>query len=207
LRGRKAFGARERDYLASGVDPAFIDRALAVPNDQLWRPSAAELIAANVVTKVSHGGDFAMSGLGGDLNKQAIAAYVDGDSALLKSMKDRFRDKYDALVDHYYEGYRAGRTFVDLSKDARAQIIAAVAAARTEADDDVLVDWGRLLSRQYRALAASSPEQYYHYASGVGWIGDPAKMLPADLQHKDVEVEAHARDRPCAPGRRPIRDN
>jgi hypothetical protein len=117
-------------------------------------------------------------------------------------MKDRFRDKHDALVDHYYEGYRAGRTVVDLSKDARAQIIAAVAAARTEADDDVLVDWGRLLSRQYRALAVSSPEQCYLYASGVGWIGDPAKLLPTDLQHKDVEIEARmlatARARPDA---------
>jgi hypothetical protein len=179
---RKESIRRQRaDYLASGVDPAFIDRALAVPNDQLWRPSAAELISANVVTKVSHGGDFAMSGLGGDLDKQAIAAYVERDSALLKPMKDRFRNKYDALVDHYYEGYWAGRTFLDLSKDARAQLMAAVAAARTEADDDVLVDWGRLLSQQYRALGASSPERCYRYASGVEWIGDLAKMLPTDL--------------------------
>lgn len=200
---RKQSIRRQRaDYLASGVDPTFIDRALAVPSDQLWRPSAAELIAANVVTKVSHGGDFAMSGLGGDLDKQAVAAFLDRDSPLLEPMKNRFKDKYDALVGHYYEGYLAGRTSVDLTKDAAAQMLVAIAAARTEADDDVLVDSGRLLSQEYRALGAVNPEQCYRYASGVGWAGDLAKMLPADLQQKDVEIEtrvlATARARPDA---------
>jgi hypothetical protein len=193
---------QKADYHASGVDPAFIDRALAVPSNQLWRPSAAELIAANVVTKISEGRDFAMSGIGGDLDKQAIAAFLERDSPLLKPMKDRFRDRYDALVDHYYQDYRAGRTFVDISKDARAQIAAAVAAAQTGADDDVLADWGRLLSQQYRALGAVSPEQCYRYASGVGWSGDLAKMLPAGLQQKDIEIQARvlatARARPGA---------
>ena len=89
---RKESVRRQRaDFLASGVDPVFVDRALAVPNDQSRRPSAAELIAANVVTKVSHGGDFAMSGLGGDLDKQAIATFLGRDSPLLDPIRKRFR--------------------------------------------------------------------------------------------------------------------
>ncbi len=193
---------QKADYLASGVDPAFIDRALALPSDQLWRPSVAELIAANVVTKLSHGGDFAMSGLGGDLDKQGIAAFLEKDLPVLRAMKTRFRDRYDALIDHYYDGYRAGRTSVDLAKDAATRILSVIAAARSEADDDVLVDWGRLVSQEYRALGAVNPEQCYRYASGVGWAGDLAKMLPPDLRKKDAELEARllatARQRPDA---------
>ena len=118
-----------------------------------------------------------MSGLGGDLDKQAITAYLERNSALLKPMKDRFRNKYDALVDRC--SGLPGRPHVSRPFEGREGAThGRCRRGPDEADDDVLVNWGHLLSQQYRALGASSAEQCYRYASGVGWIGDLAKMLP-----------------------------
>lgn len=45
---------QERDkaeFIKQGMDPAFVNRALAIPHDDMWFPSRAELRAAGVLTE------------------------------------------------------------------------------------------------------------------------------------------------------------
>jgi hypothetical protein len=59
-------GSLERSvYAAAGVSRSFIDRALATKNAEMWRPSEADLISADVVTKISSGDEYAIAGDGG----------------------------------------------------------------------------------------------------------------------------------------------
>ena len=54
----------ERDaFAASGFDPAFIARAQATPNDDMWIPTSIELQRANVIMGVASAGQFAASEL------------------------------------------------------------------------------------------------------------------------------------------------
>lgn len=38
------------DWVALGIDPGLVDRALAVPFDRIWKPSVEELVAGRVIT-------------------------------------------------------------------------------------------------------------------------------------------------------------
>lgn len=49
---------------AAGIKTDFIRRAMLTPHDDIWYPTSSELVAAQVVTDVVDGGDFASSGFG-----------------------------------------------------------------------------------------------------------------------------------------------
>ena len=60
------------------------------------------------------------------------------------------------------------------------------------------MDFGGLLSREYRALGAVNAGECYRYASGIGWAGDLAKMLREISDRKMLRLKhllatAHAR--------------
>src|SRR5207244_2892607 len=49
-------GVEREIYGAAGFSKAFIDRALATKNSDMWKPGEAELLSYKVVTKISGGG-------------------------------------------------------------------------------------------------------------------------------------------------------
>ena len=54
---------KERRYLASmGLPNDFISKALATPRNKMWNPTKSELLAARVISGISDGSRFAVSG-------------------------------------------------------------------------------------------------------------------------------------------------
>jgi hypothetical protein len=49
--------ANRRDYIAAGVDSAFVDYAMKVPPNDMWYPSHGEMIEAGVITGSAGAGD------------------------------------------------------------------------------------------------------------------------------------------------------
>lgn len=50
------------EYIGAGVDRRFIERALSISPKSVWYPSAGALLAAHVITGVTDGLDFGVSG-------------------------------------------------------------------------------------------------------------------------------------------------
>jgi hypothetical protein len=63
---RKIFGI----LVAAGFDGKFVDQAFSTPHSELWKPSAAVLLQARVITSVSDGSE-ALSGTVG-MNRDAV---------------------------------------------------------------------------------------------------------------------------------------
>ncbi len=175
-------------FTKSGFDNGFVDKALSTPSSDIWTPSAELMKKAFVITGVSEGGDFAISGFGPDLNKERIASLLVKGDPLLQALKDRFPKKFDDIVDAYFSDFIAGTSESETSGAARTKISVAVAALRPLADDDVLVDLSALYADEFAELGAKNPALCYQFASGVTTKADFSADLPTDLVVRESDL-------------------
>jgi hypothetical protein len=179
---------QKRFFAQAGFDGTFIDQALSTPSSEMWKPSAGVLTAAHVITGLSDGTDFAISGYGGDVSKDRMADLLAGDMPLLQSLRDRFPKDYDEVVSTYYNGYVSGTPEAQATALTKVKILSIIATLRPFADDAVLAELGSVYADEYQALGTTSPALCYQYASGVGGKDDFSTDLPAALVNRENEI-------------------
>jgi hypothetical protein len=171
-----------------GFDKSFIDKALATPSSDMWKPSVDILTAAHVITGLSDGTDFAISGLGANLSRDRVAVMMTKNAPILRAMQSRYPKDFDHIIDAYYDGYVNGETESEETNQSRAGIVSVIERLRATADDAVLVDIASLYADQFAALGAKNPAACYRYASGgttsTSFDGD----LPASLFAREGEL-------------------
>jgi hypothetical protein len=169
-------------FVRAGFDPQFISKALSTPNSDIYTPEPEVLLAAHVITGVSDGSQFAISGLGKELSKEDVALSLSKALPVFGAMKERFPKSYDSFVDEYYDGILRGKSEAETIENAQAKFITFIRQLLPLADDDVLVDYAKLLVDQYTALNKSDPTACYVYASGTGSAKRSWQLLPPDLR-------------------------
>jgi hypothetical protein len=173
----------------AGFDKAFVDEALATPSSDMWKPSAEILSAANVITGLSDGTDFAISGFGPVAGKDQMAAVLVRRLPVLQSIKDRYPEVYAEIVSNYYGGFVIGKTEAEVTIATRTRFLSLIAKLRPMADDDVLADIGSLYADQIAALGMKSPALCYQYASGVTEKDNFSDQVPAPLLARENEIQ------------------
>jgi len=98
---------QKRLFIDAGFNRKFVDKALSTPSSEIWKPSADLMAAADVITGLSDGTDFAVSGFGGDVSKEGMANALAGALPLLKALKEKFPKDYDGVISTYYDDYIA----------------------------------------------------------------------------------------------------
>jgi hypothetical protein len=190
-------------FIKAGFGKSFVEKALSTPSSDMWKPSTELMAAADVITGLSDGTDFALSGFGGDLSKDRMADMLARGLPLLQAIKDRFPKDYDEIIGTYYDDYIAGKTEAESIVGARAKVLLIISTLRPLADDAVLAELGAVYADQYLALGAKSPALCYKYASGVGAKDNVAADIPASLVDKENEVNRRvvetAKKRPDVP--------
>jgi hypothetical protein len=106
---------------------------------------------------------------------------------LLKTMKVRLPGDYASIVDGYYDSYVDGQTETEIIAATRSKLLTVVAANQPLADDDVLVDVGKLLAEQYAALRAKDPTLCY--AAQAGHTRDFSSDIPTPLIQRQTFLE------------------
>jgi len=175
-------------FRAAGFESAFISRALATPNDDMWMPSSSELLRANVVTAVSDGSDFAASGYGAEVTRESMAEKLTAALPVLSAMKERLPDEYAKFLNEFYDGYLNGETEAKIFADARDKLLPLIASYRPLADDAVLVDLAKLTAEQYAALGNKDPKLCYLFASGKGATRNFSSDIPPPLLKREAEL-------------------
>ncbi|MGH9692672.1 MAG: hypothetical protein ACRD5Z_00920, partial [Bryobacteraceae bacterium] len=179
---------QKRIFIAAGFDKSFVDKALSVPNSDIWEPPAEVLSAANVITGLSDGGEFAASGFGGDVTKAELGDILIRALPLVQTLKDRFPKNYDGILSRYYDDYIDGETEADSIAGARAKMLSIISTLRPLADDAVLADLGAVYADEYSALAAKNPAACYRYAAARGAKTRFVADLPGSLVDKENEI-------------------
>jgi hypothetical protein len=180
---------QKRIFIKSGFHRSFVDKALSTPSSDIWTPSAELMAKADVITGVSDGGDFAISGFGSDVSKDRIAFFLAKGLPLLRTLRDKFPKKYDDIADAYYDDFIAGKTESETNDSARSRISATLAALTPLADDDVLAEISAAYADEYAALAAKDPTLCYQYAAGVTTRGIFSADLPVDLVARENDLD------------------
>jgi hypothetical protein len=179
---------QRRVFTEAGFDKSFIDKALATPNSDMWKPSVDTLTAAHVITGLSDGTDFAISGLGANLSKDRVAVMMTKNAPALRAMQSRYPKDFEHIIDAYYDGYVSGETESAETNQSRAGIVSVIEKLRASADDAVLVDIALLYADQFAALGAKDPAACYRYASGGTTSTSFGGDLPASLFARETEL-------------------
>ena len=180
-------GIERSIYKAAGISNAFIDQALATKNANIWKPSEAELVSAGVITSISEGDEFALAGFG----VKSRADWDKGlqDVAVYGAIKEKYPKTYDEILDIFSKGTEQGVPQGELTGQVRAKVNGLVKKSLPYADDKALVDFGRLIVDQYRAVQLQDPAACYSFASGAS---DTAALpfIPKALKDREIELDA-----------------
>jgi hypothetical protein len=174
------FGLK-RIVIEAGFKKEFVDQAFSVPNSEIWEPSAEILAAADVITGMADGTQFAMSGFSGDVTRERMAKFLAQTMPLVLALKDTLPKDYDEITRTYYDDYIAGKTENTSLAGARTKTLASISALRP-LDDPVLADMAAVLADEYTALGAKSPTLCYFYTSKRG----VNENFATDLRHSLV---------------------
>ncbi len=190
-------------YAQAGLSASFVARGLAVPSDTMWRPSIEELVAANAVTHLATGSEFAISGYGANPTPDDLLSPYQKIWPVLAAIRTRLPAEYERIRRVFADGFTSGATEDQIMADYRAVAVPLIASHRSKADDEVLIDSARLLIDQYRALGQSNPTLCYRYAAlGTGKVS-VAGALPVELVQRELGLQERvimtSRARPPVP--------
>jgi hypothetical protein len=187
--GYEGFEEAQRAIFArAGFDPRFIAKAVSTPNADMYTPEPSVLLAAHVITDVTDGSQFAVSGLGRELSKEDIGLSLSKALPVFEAMKERFPKFYDSLIDQYQQDIVRGKSEAETIENVRAKFMPFMHQLIPLADDDVLIDYARLLTDQYAALSKHDPSACYLYASGTG-NKDFVSLLPQDVSARELAIQ------------------
>jgi len=183
-------GSLERSiYSAAGISVAFVDRALATKNADMWRPSEADLMSAGVVTTITTGDEYVISGGGGMLAREDWDKALQKTASVYRVIKDKYPKTYGEILDTLTEGTTKGTPQAQVIAEARTKLHNLVRTRLPYADDAVLVEFGRLVVDQYRAIQLQDEAACYRFASGEG-DQNVVRLIPKELTERELELNA-----------------
>ena len=174
-------------FARAGFDAGFIARALSTPNTDMYKPESSVLLSARVITAVTDGSQFAFSGMGVDISKDHLAASV-AKTPVFATMKERFPKSYENFIDEYYQDVVRGKSEAETIATARAKLQPFIFNLVPLADDDVLVDYAKILTDQYEALNKRDTTACYQYASGTS-MASISSLLPEALLARERAIQ------------------
>jgi hypothetical protein len=103
-------------------------------------------------------------------------------------MKERFPKDYASIIDTLYDGYVGGQTDAEILAAVRREFLPIIAAYKPFADDEVVIEVGKLYAEQYAALGAKDPMLCYLYASGTSGGRNFSSDIPASLIQREYAL-------------------
>ncbi|MGO4388565.1 hypothetical protein AB4Y85_13610 [Microvirga sp. 2YAF29] len=184
----EASSSQRKFMIEAGVPSEFVSRALATPNSTMWYPTREELVTARAATGVADNYKFAVSGWGANVGRAEIEEQLLKVGSVFAALKSARPQDFTKMVDRVTNGYLFGESEGAVIDAARAQMLPIIIQYRPLADDQTILDQGRLLLDQYKALSAVDKQLCYEYASGVDATKNYVAYLPGPMRQREVEL-------------------
>lgn len=175
-------------YAGSGIAANFLDRGLAVPSTEMWRPTVQELVAAKAATNVSTGSEFAISGYGTNPTADDLIAVFQKSLPVLGAIQSRLPKDYEKIKRVIFDGFTSGATETKIIADFRAQLLPLIEFHKARADDQVLIESARVMIDQYQVLGRSNPTLCYEYAA-FGSKVSLSGAIPAAITQREIALQ------------------
>jgi len=169
-------------YRAAELPEAFIQRIAKTPPEDMWYPTRDELIAAHVITRVSLGGEAAISGLGMRSKQELLLIW--GSSPLFQAIEKRFPGTTNEAVERGWAVKERGGTDGDIQNAVRGIIIEIIPTLLKTADVSTLDSFVKLLSSELSAAQAISGDACAQLIAGKL---DILNTLPKEIVEQDQQ--------------------
>ena len=182
-------GTREwrRSLVDAGYEPAFVDRGIAIPAEEMWHPTHDELRAARVITDTADGSQFAVSGYGTEVDRDHVELVSEVYPAYFE-LEQRSPALFGAAVDRLVAAYDAGSTQREIDRLTRTAIGPALVAHAPDADDEVLVLYSALSTAELEAIRGVSSGLCYLAATGGDFDVSGTRYVGEDLRALEWQV-------------------
>ena len=168
-----------RAYSDAGLPDAFVRRVQDTPFDQMWFPTAQELLADHVVTRTSPGGEYAT--MATQLNtREALAAELRS-APLYAALERKYPAHFSRLIDTLWPELQRNVTDAQIVALLREQTGKLYRALIPTAPDALLFANAQLTLEQAQALQRVSPEACVAYLDGTSGASAAAARLPRAL--------------------------
>ena len=175
-------------FAHAGFDAGFIAKALSTPNSDMYQPESSVLLSAHVITAVTDGNQFALSGMGANVSKEYLAASLAKARPLFATMKERFPNFYENFIDEYYQNLVQGKSEAETVATGKEKLQSFIVHLIPLADDAVLVDYAKMLSDQYEALKTLDVAACYQHASSIE-TGGISSLFPANISSREWAIQ------------------
>lgn len=122
-------------YELAGTDPAFIAKALSFDPENMWLPSAAELLESRLVTRLSEQSELPPPG--GAVTRDAVHADL-LERPLWRAAAARFPDLTEAAIGDVWRAANSGFSLPEAAQTGRAKLAAEASRLLATADDALL---------------------------------------------------------------------
>jgi hypothetical protein len=188
---REIIDVNRNIYLKAGVLDAFIDRAMSASPHSMWYPSYDEMVAANVVNRLSTGGEtntrFSTFKTKESLKKELLKV------AMIRSLCAKEPAIFDELLDQSWSARQRGETDSEIGAAGRAVMIRHHAEIVANASDAVLTGFADLAFDQLNAAKSLGVLPCANFMRGTLNV---AGALPPKLVQRELSLMQAALDSP-----------
>jgi hypothetical protein len=185
---RRQYEKDKNDWLARGIDRAFVEHAYATAHNDLWRPEHAELFAAGFVTGYPDSNEAAMSG-----NPDGQSAKLEAELSkhvLFATLKKHEPGVYRRVVAELKNGLKEGQSQAELRETLSPLAKSVYREKLPHASNIALLGFTDLFIEQTEALYNSDPALCYQYVYEAGHGGGTKinKSFSQELKEKEMFV-------------------
>lgn len=143
-------------YREAGLPDPFIQRITATVSDDMWFPTREELIRANVLTRVSLGGE--TSARWSRINSKSEILLALRSLPLFEAYEDRFPGMLEQISSLAWDVKQRGGTDAQIQNTIRQVVTTAMPKIMKTSDDQILERFARILVAELSAARAVSAE-------------------------------------------------
>lgn len=173
-------------YERAGIPREFIARIVATPPEKVWYPKHEELLAANIITRRSLGGEIA-SAATRLLTRDAVVAELKEEKAFA-ALAQRYPEEFEKVTDETWARIQRRQTDAEVFSAARSRMMLFYSKLMPLASDETLLALSQLILDQATALKTKSAEACVELVFPSDKVSNVSALIPPELARRELDL-------------------
>lgn len=173
-------------YERAGIPKDFIAKIVATPPNKVWYPKQDELLAANVLTRRSLGGETASYATRLRTRDAVVAELKTGKT--FDALAQRYPKEFEKIADITWEHVQLRQTDAEITAVLRSMMMQLYAKLRPLSSDETLLELSRLILDQAVALKSLSAESCVALVFPSTKGSNASALLPPELVQRESDL-------------------
>lgn len=173
-------------YERAGIPGEFIAKVVSTPPAKVWYPTHEELLAANIITRRSLGGETA-SVATRLLTRDAAVAELKKEKAFA-ALAQRYHEEFEQIVDEIWVRIQQRQTDVEVFSAGRTRLMQFYSKLMPLASDESLFALNQIILDQATALRTKSAEACVEVVFPSGKASNAPALIPVELTRRELDL-------------------